>query len=365
MVASPLAVLSVGLVSGVGLTAAESCAAIRCGINNFRETRFTGSSGEWLIGSAVELEESWRGSTKLVKMAARAVHDCLDDAPGCDLAGQIPLVLCTAEEDRSGRFQNLDRALLDGIERELGTALHPNSRVIAEGRVGGAIALLQARRIMQEGRCTRVIVAGVDSFLVGATLAAYDAASRLLTADNSNGFIPGEAAGAVLLASYEESSPAPLLCRGLGFAREPAPFGSGKPLRADGLVQAIRAALNEAGLSLKDCDHRIADVNGEQYRFKEAALAITRLLRDRKERFSLWHPVDCVGEVGAATLPAMLAMLAMGARHDYLPGPVFLGHLGNDDDKRAAFIVRATTSQTLALETAAEAAFSVKRRTDA
>ena len=171
-------------------------------------------------------------------------------------------------------------------------------------------------------------------------------ADRLLRRDNSNGFIPGEAAGAVLLGPHEEGSPAPLLCRGLGFAREPAPFDSGKPLRADGLVQAIRGALSEAGLTLKDCDHRIADVNGEQYRFKEAALAITRLLRDRKVLFSLWHPVDCIGEVGAASLPAMLAVLFHGARKDYLPGPTFLGHLGNDDDKRAAFIAQAT-SQTI------------------
>jgi 3-oxoacyl-[acyl-carrier-protein] synthase-1 len=348
----------------VGLTAAESCAAIRCGINNFQETRFTGSSGDWLIGSAVELEEPWRGVTKLAKMAARAVQDCLDAAPVRN-AGQIPVLLCTAEEDRPGRFENLDRALLDGIERELGTALHPNSGVIAQGRVAGAVALLQARRMMQEGRCSRVIVAGVDSFLVGGTLAAYDIAGRLLTADNSNGFIPGEAAGAVLLEIHEEGIPTPLLCCGLGFAREPAPLDSGKPLRADGLVQAIRVALDEAGVALKDCDHRIADVNGEQYRFKEAALAITRVLRGRKELFSLWHPVDCVGEVGAAMLPTMLAMLATGARKNYLPGPVFLGHLGNDDGKRAAFIARATTSQTLALETAAEAAFSVKRRSAA
>ena len=61
MPAPPLAVLGVGLVSGVGLTAEESCAAIRCGINNFQETRFIGSDGDWLVGSAVELEEPWRG----------------------------------------------------------------------------------------------------------------------------------------------------------------------------------------------------------------------------------------------------------------------------------------------------------------
>ena len=43
---TPLAVLGVGLVSGVGLTAETSCAAIRCGINNFQETQFIGSDGE-------------------------------------------------------------------------------------------------------------------------------------------------------------------------------------------------------------------------------------------------------------------------------------------------------------------------------
>jgi 3-oxoacyl-[acyl-carrier-protein] synthase-1 len=208
-------------------------------------------------------------------------------------------------------------------------------------------------------------VAGVDSFLNSATLAAYSQADRLLTAGNSNGFIPGEAAGALLLGAWKEHLETPLLCRGLGFAREPARFDSGKPLRADGLVQAIREALGEAGLALKECDHRMTDVSGEQYRFKEAVLAITRLLRDRKVLFSHWHLGDCIGEVGAATLPSMLAVLFTGAREDYLPGPICLGHLGNDDDKRAAFVTQSTKRQTLALEFDPEAAFSLNRRSAA
>jgi 3-oxoacyl-[acyl-carrier-protein] synthase-1 len=234
--------------------------------------------------------------------------------------------------------------------------------VIEQGRVGGVAALLQARRMLLEGRCARIIVAGVDTFLTSATLAVYDREDRLLRKDNSNGFIPGEAAGAVLLAAVSEGQAGPLLVRGLGFARETASLGSGEPLRAEGLTQAIRGALNDAEMLLKDCDHRIADVNGEQYRFKEAALAISRLLRDRKVLFSLWQPADCIGEVGAATLPAMLAILHSGARLDYLPGPTFVGHLGNDDDKRAAFVTQADTRQTLALEIDAMRALGDRRR---
>ncbi len=364
MPAPPLAVLGVGLVSGVGLTAAESCAAIRCGINNFQETRFIGSDGDWLVGSAVELEEPWRGITKLAKMAARAVGECFAAAAD-EKPERIPVLVCIAEPERPGRFESLSHVLLQDIEQELGFRLHPHSRIIEQGRVGGAVALLQARHRLAEGRYARIIVAGVDTFLTVGTLAAYEQQHRLLTRANSNGFIPGEAAGAVLLATRSEGIVPPLLVRGLGFAREPAPRGSGKPLRGDGLMQAISAALNESGIALKDCDHRIADVNGEQYRFKEAALAITRLLRDRKLPLGLWHLVDCIGEVGAATLPAMLSVLVCGAQKDYLPGKTILGHSGDDDEKRAAFIAQATAFQCLALESAAESEFGQKRRSAA
>ena len=359
-----LAVLGVGLVSGVGLTAEESCAAIRCGINNFQETRFIGGDGEWLVGSAVELEGPWRGIAKLAKMAAAAIGECFNAAVD-EKPERIPVLVCIAEPERPGRFQSLERVILERIEEELGLRLHPHSRVIEQGRVGGAVALLQARRMLAQGRYPRMVVAGVDTFLTGATLAAYNREDRLLTKSNPNGFIPGEAAGAVLLGSWDEDMPARLLVRGLGFEREPAPFGSGRPSRADGLVRAVRGALAEAGLALKDCNLRIADMNGEQHRFKETALAVTRLLRDRKPLFPLWHLADCTGEVGAATLPAMLALLFMGARKDFLPGQTVLGHLGNDDDRRAAFVAQATSAQTLSWEMAAEADYRVKRRSAA
>ena len=364
MPASPVALVGAGLVTALGLTGEESCAAIRCGINNFAETRFINSSGTWLIGSAVTLPQPWRGITKLAKMAAAAIAECCKSVPGVG-PSTVPLLMCIAEPERPGRFDALPQVILEAIERELQARLHPHSKVIDMGRVGGAVACLQARQMLAEASCSHVIVAGVDSYLNGATLAHFDRESRLLQPDNSNGFIPGEAAAAVLLTGVQDGTDAALLLRGLGFAREPAPLGSGKPLRAEGLVQAIKAALADAAMELKQCGHRIADVSGEQYRFKEAALAVQRLLRDRKVAFSLWHPADCIGETGAAALFAMLAVLLAGAQRDYLPARTFLGHLGNDDDKRAAFIVQSTVPQTLALEAAALDAFGQKRRSAA
>jgi 3-oxoacyl-[acyl-carrier-protein] synthase-1 len=358
--AHPLAVLASGLVCGVGLTAAESCAAIRCGFNTFRETRFIGRAGDWIVGSAVTLEQPWRGLAKLARMATRAVADCLAAAPVAP--DRVPVLLAIAEPERPGRPEALDRLVFELMEEMLGHKLHPHSRVVPQGRIGGAVALLGARRLLVEARHPRVVVAGVDSLLNGPALAAYEAADRLLTRDNSNGFVPGEAAGALLLGPHAEDPAAPLLVSGLGFAKEPAPLGSGRPLRAEGLVQAIGAALAEADMPLHACDARITDASGEQYRFREAALALTRLLRERKPRFDFWHTADCIGEVGAATVPAMLAVLLAGARKDYLPGPVFLGHLGDDGERRAAFVAQATTAQTLLLEAQAQERFDRKRR---
>ena len=81
MTAPPIAILGAGMMTGVGLTAPASCAAIRCAIDNFTETRFMARGGEWIIGSAVPLEQPWRGQAKLVKLLAGPVRECLDLIP--------------------------------------------------------------------------------------------------------------------------------------------------------------------------------------------------------------------------------------------------------------------------------------------
>lgn len=90
---------------------------------------------------------------------------------------------------------------------------------------------------------------------------------------------------------------------------------------------------------MADLHYRITDISGEQYGFKEASLALTRILRDRKEEFDIWHPADCIGEVGAAIGPVVLAVLHAAMQKGYSPGKSALAHLANDQGKRAAMTV--------------------------
>jgi 3-oxoacyl-[acyl-carrier-protein] synthase-1 len=333
MPAQPIAIKKTGLVTSVGLSAPASCAAIRAKVSNPTETRFIDSDGEWIMAHQVPLEKPWRGLTKLTKMAAMAIAECLDGIPREEWAS-MPLLLCVAERERPGRLEGLDDKLFVDIQQELDARFAPASAIVAHGRVSVAIALAQARKLIHERNMPHVLIAAADSLLSWPTLSVYGREDRLLTPRNSNGFMPGEGGGALLVGG--PGGKGELLCAGIGFGMEKAHIDSGEPLRADGLTTAIKGALADAGFEMHDLDFRIADLSGEQYYFKEAALALNRILRKRKEDYELWHPAESTGEAGAVSGISCLVVAQMAAVKGFSPGRGMLVHLANDSGSRVA-----------------------------
>lgn len=338
MTAHHIAILKTGLVTAVGLSAAASCAAFRSKLTNPSETRFIDGGGEWIMAHQVGLAQPWRGVAKLAKMAALAIDEALQDIAHAEW-DQLPLLLCVAEDARPGRTAGLDDALLLQIQSETGASFSPDSALIPRGRVSVAVALAQARALLASGRAQRVLIAASDSLLSWPTLSHYEQEDRLLTERNSNGFMPGEAAGAMLVGPPQMIA-GELLCTGVGFAIEAATIASGEPLRAEGLSQAIKSSLAEAGCAMHDMDFRITDNSGEQYYFKEAALALSRTLRQRKEEFDIWHPAECTGEVGAVSGVAVIATACAACAKGYANGPNILAHWANDAGERAAVVLQ-------------------------
>jgi 3-oxoacyl-[acyl-carrier-protein] synthase-1 len=334
---TPLVVTSAGMVTGVGMTAPASCAAIRCAIDNFQETRFIDENGEWLMASQVPLARPWRGEMKLLKMAGLAIRECL---AGRDELTPVstPLLLCLPDDDRLDRGIEDDDELLRQVQEEIGLRFHARSHVIARGHVSVAVAVQQARRLLTEPGIRQVIVAATDSLLIATTLTNYEEKQRLLTSGNSDGFIPGEAAAAIALELMQDSAQPQLACHGIGFGIEHAHIDSDEPLRADGLTEAIKGALRDAGWEESVLQFKIIDVSGAQYHFKEAALAFSRIDRTKRTEFDVWHPADCVGEVGAAIGPIMIGVLKAACEKGYAKGDRVLLHVGNDDGKRAALV---------------------------
>jgi 3-oxoacyl-[acyl-carrier-protein] synthase I len=338
MSATPIAIKRTGLITAVGLTAPQSCAAFRAKVTNPTETRFIDSGGDWMMAHQVVLEQPWCGLTKLGKMAAMAIDEALVDVPKTDLS-KVPLLLCVAELDRPGRIAGLEDQLFPMIHKELGVVFAPESALVAQGRVSVAFAMQQARKLLAQGKSARVLVAATDSLLSWPTLRGYEQHDRLLTQRNSNGFIPGEAAGALLLGAPDGRNDE-LVCTGIGFGRDSALIAGEAPLRADGLCQAMKAAVFDAGCQIQDMDFRVTDISGEQYYFKEAALALSRTLRQRKVGFDLWHPAECAGEVGATAGVLAVAGAVVACEKHYALGPNILAHMSADAGHRAALLLQ-------------------------
>lgn len=332
---APLHIRACGMVTAVGLDAASSCAAMRARLDGFAETRFLGPGGAWLVGGAVPLPRNWIGRKRMVHLAAGAVVDALKAAPEADLA----LILCLAEETRPGRPIPDPAAFLRDLAEITGVPAH--AQVVAHGRPSGFVALDRARKLLADGAASHVLILGVDSFLTVAAIAHYIAAERILGPGNANGFIPGEAAAAVIV------GPAgPLRLTGVGLAREQAFIYNGLdedslhlPLRGDGMTAAYAQALDAANVDLAHVEYRIGDLIGEQYFFKQSALAHMRLERGRKEFQDLWSPAENLGNIGAAVVPAMIGMALKAAEKGYAPGsPVLIEASGDDGACGAAVL---------------------------
>jgi 3-oxoacyl-[acyl-carrier-protein] synthase-1 len=314
---------------------------MRAGLTNPFETRYRDQAGNWIVAHGVPLEEPWPGRVKLTKMACRALTECLAQLSRNTWA-RVPLLLCVAETLRPGRIDGLESELFAEIQEELQARFSPDSAVIAHGHVGVVTALLRARELIAAGRAKLVAIVTTDSLINWPTLDAYEDQRRLLTEDNSNGFIPGEGAAALLVSGVQQGPC--VVCTGFGTAVETATIDTDEPLRADGLTQAIKAALSEAGCQFQDLDLRVADVSGEHYYFKEAALVVGRILRVRMEELDLWHPADCIGETGATAGGAAIIAAYSAYLGAYAPGPRVLCHFSCDGGARAAVVLEYRSS---------------------
>ena len=329
-----------GIVCSVGLDSASTCAAVRSGTAGFDELDVCDRGGEWIRGARVPLSTGSHGSARQLQLLRHAALQCKS---GIDSEqGPIGFLICVAASGERVEELAIESPVLQMIEKDLGVRVaREASGVIRRGRTGIVSALQTARAHIASRKVRQVLIAAVDSLLGKGTLTKLERSNRLLTSLCTNGFIPGEAASAVLVAGPEAVGNGPVVVRGLGIAREDAHIESGKPLRAEGICAATREALDEAGYSLATIDLRIADLSGEHYYFKEASLAVSRLLRERRDSFPIWHPADCLGEVGAAIGPLALAIAMAAVQKQYAPGDRILCHFGNDAGERGAVVLTA------------------------
>jgi 3-oxoacyl-[acyl-carrier-protein] synthase-1 len=335
-----LSVIASGMVTGLGFNAPASLAALRAGISAVGKTHIVDrESGERVNGAKVDLPHWWEGVGKLADLVGPAIQECLVAAEP-EPSDRIPWLIGVAGTDRPGRPEGLEQELFEELGIRFGRKLHAESRVLPMDQVGCAFALELASGLIDDGKARRVVIAGVDSFLYQPMVDAYVEKRRVMTPGNSNGFFPGEAGTAVLVGAAETHEGDELTILGSGFAREAALIDSTDAFAGHGMTAAVKQAIGKAGIALTDVAYRLTDISGEHYKFKEALFAAGRLSSgDRDDVLDLWHPIEYLGEIGAAILPCLLAQAMHAAQEGYAPGPLALCHVGSDSGERAAIVV--------------------------
>jgi 3-oxoacyl-[acyl-carrier-protein] synthase-1 len=334
-----LEIASIGMVTAVGLDAPSACAAMRARLDGFQETGFLLNGGkDKLVGAPVPLPRKWIGEQKMARLAAAAISEAFASAP--EARGNTVLILCIAEEQRVGSPVRDAGRLLRSMSEIIAIETKNRTRVIAHGRPSGLVALDHARKLVASGEAENVMIVGVDSYLTSRTISSFLGKNRLLCPDNANGFIPGEAAAAILCRRASRRS---FGLYGLGLSREKATIYNPEdlPLRGDGMTAAYDSALGETGIEMNNIGYRIADLIGEQYWFKQSTLASLRLLRGRHDFQDIWSPTESLGNVGAAVVPLMIGMGFQAARKGYAAGNPVLVEASNDDGACGAAILAA------------------------
>lgn len=347
-------VVAGGAVTCLGLSSASTCAAVRACLSNFDETDFVDEIGEPLLGARVDTtqlgfdgdEGAVRGGAeRLAAMFVHAARQCAAEAGGMD-AARTALLLVGPEATRAGITVEKLQACFNACQAAVGHAFHATSRITQSGNPGLAQALAYARTLLWEGQVDGVLVAGVDCLLNTADVNDALHGNRLLTSQNSDGFIPGEAAACVYLQRADAASPwrgQPVLrVAGIADASEEHTLEDDLPARGLALAAAIEQALRQAAVAAHDIHVRYADVTAESYFYEEASYAWIRLLRERQpagHKFTTL--VGRVGHVGAAMGPLTLVVALDAARKRWAPGPLSLLQLSSAGVPRGAVVVAA------------------------
>jgi 3-oxoacyl-[acyl-carrier-protein] synthase-1 len=345
-----VAIVGVGMMTSVGLTAAETLASVRSGSARFSETAWFDSGLDPITAGVVpaaglppddvspEARLLSPRERRIQGLFAGALKNCvgpvdiaLPAAPMYLAAPEVPLhhrqgarIFAASLIDRAGPAARISEIVWAGA-----------------GRAGGLLALRAAAERLSSGAIPFALAGAADSYCDGDVLRALDLAGRLKSDRNLDGFIPSEGAAMLLLARTEAARQAGLpivaMLRRPSEGFESGHITSGTPYRGDGLASTVRAVFDQRAVTLPVTDV-FSSMNGESYWGKEWGVTLIRNRAHFTDDVALHHPADCFGDTGAASGPLLVALAALRSGTADAPRRSLV-YASSDNGARAAVLV--------------------------
>lgn len=344
-------IVGLGACTPIGSNVWSSCAAARAGISGFNEDPFMiDTAGEpMIVARAPWLDVDTTGVERLAELLIPAMEEALRSCEAAlSMEGRskprVRLALGLPPE-RPGLPKNLANEVKQEILKRFGDSFCAYAQ-FSVGHASGLVALEVAAQRLRNQDLDMCLVAGVDSYLEPETLEWLEENDQLHSAgarNNQWGFIPGEAAGCVVVAServvrqFELQTLAQI--GAVSVARENNLIKTGSVCIGEGLTAAMRGALAALPPDRK-IDNVICDMNGEPYRGDEYGFTIARTSQYFQSASDFVAPADTWGDVGAASGPLFVAAATIAGRKGYSNGPLTMVWTSSEGGERAAALVR-------------------------
>ncbi|RXT34008.1 hypothetical protein B5V01_33695 [Mesorhizobium erdmanii] len=330
----------------VGLRPESAAAAVRAGISAIAEHPFfVDRNGEPMrLAQDAVMGPDMPLAERMKELLLSTLLQ-LPQAASLSANGLRTLLIICAPEQRPG--------LPDGVAEMLGRAAMgrfgaENLRVqyLAYGHAAGMLAFGVAAKAIDEDKTDLAVVAGVDSYHEHQTLEWMDETGQLKSEVNRDGFFPGEAAGACLLARGDLISELGLALLGRLTAVSAASeritiklHGKEEVCVGEGLSSAFLGLGPAVERDQRKITDTYCDLNGQRYRNEELVYTILRVQHLSDQATHYLHPADCWGDVGAASGPLFAALAHAAASKGYSRGSRAALWAGSEGGQRAVTLL--------------------------
>jgi len=318
-----IVITAMGALTPVGANVEKSCAAIKAGINRINEHSYyecTPEDPEWddtlplFVADVPAIDPFTDGPERLMELALPVLNEVMGKAKlkRADL-DECGLMLSLPQPDAAIDSMQLNSRFVPELCKRTGLTTLKLWKTSQTGHTGVFALVQNACQKLANGDLQFCVVGGVDSYLLEARLDVLDAAWRIRTERNVDGFIPGEAAVMLMLETQAHATArgATILARitHIGEGTEPEAYHSKKNSTGTGLSTALDTAIPKNS-SAKPIQEVYCSLNGESYYAFEWGLALVRLNTAFEGLKHLHHPAENCGDVGAATGGLLMACAA-------------------------------------------------------
>lgn len=323
--------------SPVGTRASMTAASIRAGISRLmKHPDFEDKMWNRItVGLAAFADPDLMYIDRLLELTIPALKDVILPLETFqEKISPIPLIIGLPEA-RPGLPEDLKQTIktsISDLEKEIKTKFVVE--FIAKGHSSGLIAMEAAVEKIDNEETDFCLIGGIDSYVEEETLSWLEENGRLYGSGKKTGFIPGEAAGFCLLASQKAVKKYNMIIlakiTGVSSTYEKNSYDSGKICTGDGLTQVISKAAEDMPDG-QPFHQLFSTLNGERYHNSEFGYAAARLGKFILNVGDVVAPVNCWGDLGAASAPLLISLATESGRKGYAPGPfslIFTSSLG-------------------------------------